>query len=82
MRSKPISQRVLPPSFSLGAELNKVGVVEGWNAVRDGFLVEEEREGLDVPDAADLAISSAHLLGRKSIWPGVQWICRLRTLCE
>jgi len=40
------------------------------------------QEGLDVPDTADLAIWSARLLGEKLTWPGVQWICRLRTLCE
>jgi len=44
MGSKPISWRVLPPSLPCGAELNEVGVMEGWNAVGDGFLAEEERK--------------------------------------
>ena len=30
------------------------------------------KEGLDVLDAADFAISSAHSLGGKLTWPGVQ----------
>jgi len=50
-----------------------------------GFLQRRrgrKQKGLDVPDVADLEISSVHLLGGKSTWPGVQWICRLRTLHE